>query len=346
VKEAAGNGRGRSGTEAATSVAVVVAAWNVKAHIRNCLRSIEMETKRHPCRVVVVDNGSVDGTSEMIAAEFPRTTVLRNDRNAGFVVATNQGLKRALEAEATPDYLLLLNADVAVRDAAIDRLADFLDERAEAGAAGPGLILPDGRPQTGPGGFAPSARSAFSYFSFIFKLFPGSSRPLFVENRSAFPSPSSSTPAPSFATSDFRPRPVDWLSGACLMVRTAIVREVGLMDESFFIYADDIDWGLRMTRAGNRLYFLPGIRVVHFHGVTAKTIHREINTHWLERLFQYVHRDRGPAEAFLVRMIAAGGFALRAALYSLGAALPPLFTRFAPKARETAVFALFCLGLR
>ncbi len=173
-----------------TDVAVVIAAWNVRDHVKECLRSIAAETKRHPCRVVVIDNGSADGTAEMVAAEFPGVTVLRNDRNAGFVAGTNQGLKWALgegrgnAGRPSPDYLLLLNADVVIRDGAIDRLADFLDERSDAAGAAPGLFLPNGRPQTGPGGFAPTARSAFSYFSFAFKLFPAAARPLFVENRS------------------------------------------------------------------------------------------------------------------------------------------------------------------
>ncbi len=127
------------------------------------------------------------------------------------------------------------------------------------------------------------------------------------------------------------------------MVRAEVVRKIGLMDEAYFLYADDIDWGLRMTRAGERLYFLPEIGVVHYHGVTSKTIHQEINTRWIERVFQYVRRDRGGAEAFLFRMIAVKGFALRALLYSLAACFPPLFSRFAPKAREMAVSALFSL---
>jgi hypothetical protein len=213
---------------------------------------------------------------------------------------------------------LLLNADVVIRDGAIDRLADFLDKRPDAAGSAPGLFLPNGRPQTGPGGFAPTARSAFSYFSFAFKLFPKRSRPLFV----------SSCRAPEA-------RLVDWLSGACLMVRAGVVREIGLMDESYFLYADDIDWGLRMTRAGHRLYFVSEIGVVHYHGVTAKTILHEINTRWLERLFQFVRQDRGSAEAFLFRMIAAGGFALRAAIYAFGYPL---------KARDMAAFALFSLS--
>jgi len=319
-----------------SGIAVVIAAWNVRDHLRDCLKSIEAETRSHPFRVVVVDNGSTDGTKEMVAAEFPKALTLRNDRNRGFVAGTNQGLAWALgETESSAfDYLLLLNADVAVRNRAIDRLAGFLDARPDAAAAAPGLLLPTGRRQTGPAGFAPTARSAWSYFSFASKLRPHRSRPLFVENR-AWRSPAGLSGE----------RRVDWLSGACLMVRADVVRRIGLMDESYFIYADDIDWGLRMTRAGAKLFFLPSIAVVHFHGVTAKTIHHEINTKWLERLFQFVRSDRGPAEAVAFRLISAGGFAARALIYSLGAPVPSLFSRLAPKAREMAVFALYSLGI-
>lgn len=323
-----------------TGIVIVVAAWNVRDYLRTCLKSIAAETKTHPVHVVVVDNGSTDGTAEMAAAEFPGTTVLRNEKNAGFVAGTNRGLRWALGEGTGPadprpraDYLLLLNADIVIRDGALDRLADFLDARPDAAAAAPGLVLPDGRRQTGPAGFAPTAASAWSYFSFAFMLRPARSRPLFVPNRVS-------------RTASAAGRRVDWLSGACLMVRASVVRAVGLMDESFFIYADDIDWGVRMARAGANSYFLPKIEVVHYHGVTAKTIHREINTRWLQRLFQYVRRDRGAFEAFLFRLIAAGGFALRAMIYGLGC-LVPRFKRSAPrlgpKAREMAAFALFSL---
>ena len=110
-----------------TGLTVVIAAWNVRDHVKECLRSIAAETNRHPCRVVVIDNGSTDGTADMVAAEFPGVTVLRNDRNAGFVAGTNQGLKWALgdgcgNAERpSPDYFLLLNADIIIRDGAIEK---------------------------------------------------------------------------------------------------------------------------------------------------------------------------------------------------------------------------------
>jgi hypothetical protein len=301
-------------------IGIVIAAWNVRDHLRVCLKSIEAETQRHAFRVIVVDNGSTDGTSEMIAAEFPKTTVLRNDANLGFVAGTNRGLRRTLEER--DDYILLLNADIIVRGQALDRLADFLDAHPEAGGVSPGLKLPNGSPQTGPGGFAPSARSAWSYFLFVSKFRPRRSRPLFVDARAV--------PADG--------RRVDWLSGACLMVRADVVRKVGLMDESYFLYADDIDWGVRMTRAGSSLYFLPSVEVVHFHGVTSKTIHREINTRWLERLFQFVRTDRGAFEAFIFRLIAACGFALRALAYSLGFS--------GAKAREMAAFAAYSLSAK
>ena len=197
------------------------------------------------------------------------------------------------------DYLLLLNADVVARDGAVDRLADYLDLHPEADAVAPRLLLPDGRPQPGPAGFNPTLGSALAYF-LAGKILPFAARPMFIDPEAV-------------GVRDGRPRAVEveWLSGACLMVRAETVRRVGLLSEKYFMYADDIEWGVRMSAAGAVLRFLPAVQVTHHHGVTVKAVDRGFNTRWLDQLFAHVRRDRGPGEAALFRIVAAAGWVLR-----------------------------------
>jgi N-acetylglucosaminyl-diphospho-decaprenol L-rhamnosyltransferase len=318
----------------AGGVSIVIAAWNLRAHLRECLSSVEREAGRRPFDVTVVDNGSTDGTAEMVAREFPRTILIRNETNLGFVRATNAGLRRALE-DGQSDYLLLLNADVIVRDGAIDRLAEYLDLHPEVDAVAPLLLLPDGRPQPGPAGFKPTLASALAYFILAGKILPLAARPMFIDPEAVLAREAA-----------MRPASVEWLSGACLMVRAGTARRVGLMDEQYFLYADDIEWGVRMSADGAVLHFLPLVRVIHHHGVTVKAVEPGFNTRWLDQLFAHIRRDRGAGEAVLIRIVAAAGFGLRAFLYALRAFLPGRRVSVGRKVREMLAYAFFCLGLK
>ena len=314
-------------------VSIVIAAWNLRAHLRECLSAVEREAGSRSYDIMVVDNGSTDGTAEMVAREFPRAVLIRNKTNLGFVRATNAGLRKAL-AEGRSEYLLLLNADVVVRDGAVDRLAGYLDAHPEVVAVAPLLLLPDGRPQPGPAGFNPTLGSALAYFFLAGKILPFAARPLFIDSE-AFGSRNGRTRAVE----------VEWLSGACLLVRAETVRRVGLMNEEYYLYADDIEWGVRMSALGGVLHFLPSVHVTHHHGATVKAVDRGFNTRWLDQLFAHVRRDRGAGEAALFRIVAAAGFGLRALLYALQALRPTRYASAGLKVRETLAYAFFSLYL-
>ncbi len=311
-------------------IAVVIANWNLRDYLRESLASVFREAGTHPCDITVVDNGSTDGSAEMASREFPGVRLIGNETNIGFVRASNLGARRVLR-EGRPDYLLFLNADVVVRDRAVDRLADYLDAHPEAAAAAPLLVLPDGRFQPGPAGFKPTLGSALAYFSFAGKILPRAVRPLFLDPKAA-------------VRNGNRPVSVDWLSGACLMVRVDVVGRVGLMNEEYSLYADDIEWGVRMSESGPALRFLPSVRVTHHHGITVKMVSGGFNTLWLSQLFRYVRANRGPAEAEFFRLIAAAGFGLRAFVYALRAVVPDrLANSSGRQVREMLAFAAFSL---
>lgn len=309
------------------SVSIVIVAWNAKEFLRQCLYSVYRETQEIAFEVFVVDNASSDGTSEMVKTEFPQVRLIRSEKNLGFAKANNVALRLILK-EKTSDYVLLLNSDAVVKDRAVDKLAFYLERTEEAQAAGPALILPDGGFQTGSGGFLPSAWTGFAYFLFLFKLFPEHIKSFFI-NQAHF-------------AKKRKIIEVEWLSGACLMIRRRAVERIGLLNEDYFFYLDDIDWGLRMKEAGLRLHYFPGASVLHYHGITYKDIFREINTRWLGMLYGYVRMRRGQVESVAFRFFSAFGFFLRLS-YAISQGLLEKNDSLMKKIQELYGFLVFSL---
>jgi GT2 family glycosyltransferase len=289
-----------------TQLAVVVVSRDTKAFLRECLNSIFKETQALSLSVYVVDNGSTDGSPDMVESEFHAVHLIRSDVNLGFAAANNIALRRILAEEKCP-YILLLNSDIVVFDRALEKMVDYLESRPEVGGAGPALILPDGRLQTGTGGYLPGARSAFNYFFFLHKLIPSRSKSFFLD-QAAFMD-GRKGPVESV--------PVEWLSGACLILRREVLEKVGLLDDSYYFYAEDVDWGRRMTEGGVRLVYVPAVHVIHHHGRTYEGARAGVNTLWLRMLYRYVRRERGWMEYALFRFFSILGFFSRLVGYSL-----------------------------
>jgi len=297
--------------------AVVVVNWNTRAELAECLRAVRREAERLPLEIVVVDNASADGSADMVAADFPSVKLIRNPVNAGFARAANIAL-RSIMKRGGVEFLLLLNPDAMVRPGAVEELVRHLESRPEAGACAPALLLPDGQFQAGAGGFLPAIGTAFVHFFFLSRLFPRRRRSLFLHQA-------------AFAGST-EPAEVEWLSGACLLARRQAVEEVGLLDERYFLYAEDIEWCARMKRRGWRLHYLPWVAAVHGHGMSSRAIFRGANPSWLDSLFAFTQNDRGWVEAAAVRVCAAAGFLIRATGYGLAS----LFASGAINARARA----------
>ncbi|MBI3922422.1 MAG: glycosyltransferase family 2 protein, partial [Armatimonadetes bacterium] len=221
-------------------------------HLRRCLRSLE-EEKAHladhsfgaALEVFVVDNASADDSVSVVTSEFPWVNLIRSDVNLGFARANNQGMRRC-----GGRYVMLLNPDTVVKPGSLRALIDFMDGCSEAGAVGPRLLNPDGSIQF-------SCRSYPGIGAGLFRNTPLGR--LFPNNRFLR----------HYLMTDFgheETRPVDWLSGACLMVRREVLDQVGLLDEDFFMYCEDTDWCYRMERRGWKKYYLPAAEVIHVIG--------------------------------------------------------------------------------
>ena len=213
--------------------------------LTSCLDSLLGEPPAVSHQVVVVDNASTDGTVEAISHRWPDVLLLENQVNLGFARAVNRGI-RATSSE----LVLLLNPDTRTRGPAIDALVDGLLDEPEAVAAGPRIIDADGRPEIswwdhlGPAAEWRLRRLRRAYE----RGRPGARRR--VERLTG------------------RRREVDWLTGACLLLRRRATAAVGLMDEAYFLYFDDVDLCAALRAAGGRVLFLPAAEIVHLRGRT------------------------------------------------------------------------------
>ncbi len=238
--------RSSVGPDRDCDASIVIVNWNTRDRLEGCLSSVLGATLACRFEVIVVDNGSVDGSPEMLETKFPTVRVRRNAANAGFAVACNQGMRMARGR-----YLVLLNSDTLVEGDAVSRLVAYMDDHPETGMGGGALLYEDGclQPSCGrfPGVMAPVLGS----------VHPRRLLTLLHGRREAFGEPFLGRAAHE------RERSVDWIVGACMIVRKQAAQAVGLMDERIFLFAEEWDWCYRMKAAGWRIDYTPSVRVVH-----------------------------------------------------------------------------------
>ncbi|MBW2618186.1 MAG: glycosyltransferase family 2 protein, partial [Deltaproteobacteria bacterium] len=237
-------------------VSVLIVVYNAIAEAQDCLASLAERTSS-PIETIVVDNASPQGGAEGLARLFPQIRLIQNQENVGFARAVNQA------AEASRgEYLLLLNPDARLLNDAVKLLADWLDTHPQAGLAGPRLVNPDGSLQTSTYCFPSLAQSAAHLF-LLKKLLPLSLlrrlAPAWLGRRVG-----------QLSRHD-RPQPVDYCTGAALMLRRRVWEELGGLDERFFLYYEEKDLSLRAVRAGWQTWFVPAARVGHAIGASAET---------------------------------------------------------------------------
>jgi len=222
--------------------------WNTRGDLEQALGSVLNPGPELEVQVVVLDNGSRDGSVEMVRERFPGVRLLESGENVGFA----RGYNRAAE-EAEGRYLLMLNPDTVAQPNALERLVGFLDSDREAGAAGPRLLNADGSLQFSCRRF-PRPMAAILRNTPLGRIAP--------ENRFTR----------DYLMTDWdhsTVREVDWVSGAAICIRREAWEEVGGFDEGFFMYAEDIDWCLRAQQAGWRICYVPEAVIVHRIGASS-----------------------------------------------------------------------------
>ncbi|HXG75773.1 MAG TPA: glycosyltransferase family 2 protein, partial [Gaiellaceae bacterium] len=265
-------------------VAAVVVTYDGLPWVERCLASLAGTP------TVVVDNGSRDGTVAFVRERFPEVRVVESE-NRGLAAGWNLGVR-----ETESRYVLLLNPDAWLLGDALARLVAFADSRPRAAVVGPRLLNPDGTLQRSVRGFPTPWRIATEYF-FLRKLAPRSSL------LNAFY-------AGGFGHDEVRE--VDWVMGACLLVRRAAIEAVGPADEDFFLFSEETDWCYRFRQAGYEVVFFPGAECVHVGGAAhGGRLYREnLRGHLL-----FLWKHRGPRAAERARRLLVAALRLRGALF-------------------------------
>jgi len=229
-------------------VSVVIVSYNTRELLRDCLRSVSDQSKEVAVEAIVVDNASQDESQSMVKTEFPFVTLLENTENLGFAKANNLGI-RASKGR----YVALVNSDVVVLEGCLQRLVRFMDAHPAVGMVGPRILNADRSLQPSCRTF-PSLWNNFSQAIGLSRLFPRSS---FFGDWSM-----------KYWAHD-TVREVDALSGCFWMLRQKALDEVGLLDERFFMYGEDLDWCRRFHDAGWGVHFYPEAEAVHFGGASS-----------------------------------------------------------------------------
>ncbi len=234
-------------------ISIVIVTYNSERTVEKCAASAFSHKADAPLEVIIVDNASQDKTCEIIQLKFPEVMLLKNNENKGFAAACNQAIK-----EAKGDFILLLNPDAVLQENCLNVLCDLMVKNPKCAAAGPSLWNSDGTFQSSAYNF-PNFSWAFFHLLHLSEWFPGKAvlRGL-IE-------PSSKLPSQQI------PLPVDWVTGACVMLRCDALSDIGMFDENFFLFFEEIDWCKRAHEKGWQIFYVPLARAVHEIGGSSKS---------------------------------------------------------------------------
>jgi len=229
-------------------VSIIIVSFNTRDLLRKCLMSLQSGANGISSETFVVDNASDDGSAEMVEQEFRDVRLIRNDTNRGFAAANNIAM-----SQTSGRYIVLLNSDTEASQDAIPTLVHFMDDRPSVGYCGPRLVNKDGSHQA-------SARRFPTVLSGAYSILGLTSRR--VNSRHTLDLHLARGDRDDFAA--------DWLSGACLLVRSDVVAQIGQLDEGFFLYFEETDWCQRMANAGWEGWFVSAAEVIHLGGQSVR----------------------------------------------------------------------------
>jgi N-acetylglucosaminyl-diphospho-decaprenol L-rhamnosyltransferase len=299
---------------------IVIVSYNVKPLLRDCLRSV-FASEGVQSEVVVVDNQSSDGSAAMVREEFPEARLIESPRNGGFAYANNLALRDYLARPSSdrPRYALLLNPDTVLPPQALAEMVAYLDARPRVGAAGPKLLLADGSLDYACRRSFPSPEVAFYRLTGLSALFPRSRR--FGRYNLTYLSPDVETE-------------VDSVVGAFMLVRGAAIEEVGLLDETFFMYGEDLDWAFRLKERGWSIRYNPAVTVLHYKGQSSRQRRGRATLEFYRAMDLFYRKHYARQHSAVVnRLILAAihGFRLLAVLSIRVAPFAPLPQSFSPR---------------
>jgi GT2 family glycosyltransferase len=231
-------------------LSVIVVSYNTKNLLKQCLASVFKYTKGINFEVLVVDNASEDDSAAMIKKDFLQARLIENKKNLGFAAANNQGIK-----QAKGKYVLLLNSDTILKENSLRKMIDWMEKNNKVGVASCQLVYQDGSIQR-TGGYFPNLLRIFSWMFFFDDL------PLIKELIKPF---HPHEPRTGWLSSQYfqKQHLQDWVTGAFFLVRKRVIDQIGLLDEKFFMYVEEVEFCYRAKKAGWQVIYLPITKIVH-----------------------------------------------------------------------------------
>lgn len=276
-------------------LSICIVTYKARDLLRDCLRSLCEQPPGPSLEILVVDNGSDDGTLEMLRGEFPEVRLILNPGNLGYTLPMNQALRAA-----GGRYLVQLNPDTKVVGGALKALFEYLEANPRVGIATPKVLNRDGSLQKQCRRSAARPWDTFTYFTGLSRLFPRSR--LFARYLMTY-------------LNEDEINEVEAVSGSCMFIRRAVIENIGYLDERYFAYQEDADFCFRARQAGWRIEYLPFARVIHYggQGGTRVEVYRSIYE-WHRSYFTYYRTHLARSYFFLVNWAMYAAIGLKLAL--------------------------------
>ncbi len=260
-------------------LSIIIVSWNVRELLANCLRSVLAQTEL-ALQVIVVDSASSDGSPEMVAEQFPQVELLACQENVGFPRGNNLGLERA-----NGRFILLLNPDTIVHDGALAQMGSYLAQNPKVGVVGPQLLNDDGSVQSSRRRF-PTLWTALFESTWLQPFAPKAVLDQYYARDVA----------------DGETAVVQWLMGACLMTRQAVVAQVGGLDEAYFMYSEELDYCRRIHQAGWQVVYYPEAQVTHLSGKSSEQAVTQRHINFNRAKLRYFRKYHGRFAAGVLRL--------------------------------------------
>ena len=289
-------------------LSITIVSFNSRKYLDQCLKSICKDPTEVSHELIIVDNHSSDGSVEFVQRAYPKVRIIINKENRGFAAGNNQAF-----GVAQGRYLLLLNPDTIVQKGSLAELVSFMDSHDRCGVAGAALLNIDGKAQ--PTGVKfPGLWNMFVESVFLDRLLPRSR--IFGRHKERY-------------EDSMAPRPVDYVQGSCLIVRSSILAEVGSLDERFFMYFEEVDWCWRITEADWQVFLCPAVTIVHIGGETMGHFDEHRLTYYHRGLLLFTTIHYGAGKTVLFRILICWRSLIRLVVWLAVAASQPSLRRTA-----------------
>lgn len=277
-------------------VSVIIINYNTCDLLRECLRSVVSDST--PKEIIVIDNASTDGSVQMVKTEFPDVLLRINDKNERFAKPNNMAMKIAKGR-----YYFLLNSDATISPDTLEVLLNYLETHSDVGVCAPQLVYPDGSIQPSCRGFI-NLWTHFCDMLVLDRIFPNSK--IFAQSEMTFFDHSSD-------------KEVDHVMAAAILVRREAVRDAGSLDENLSIIYNDLDWSLRIKKAGWKTVYYPRTQVIHHHSKTTKMMNQQFELFFelYSNVFYYFKKNYGTLSVVFYKVLMLVGFLPRTLYWTI-----------------------------